>query len=145
MVGLSRIEGGIMSTEQPEPVAGSQPATPLGADKSGEQLVAYGAWIIIGVFLVFELIAAEYFVTDTALAVAALLVLVPRLAPDAVAAIASPAMFNKVFGYSLALIGVVEILEDVRFNTFDDGLQTVLGAIIAYAGYALAGLGARKI
>lgn len=134
-----------MSTERTEPVTNSEPAPALGADKSGEQLVGYGAWIIIGVFVVFELIAAEYFVTDVALAVAALLVVVPRLAPDAVASIASPAVFNKVFGFSLALIGVVEILEDVRFNIFEDGIQTVLGAIVAYVGYALAGLGAQKL
>lgn len=133
-----------MSTEETEPMTSSEPASPL-ADKSGGQLVAYGAWIILGVFVVFELIAAEYFVTNVALVVAAALVILPRLAPDEVAAIASPAVFNKVLGYLLALIGLVELLEDVRFNLFDDGLQAVLGAIIAYAGYVLAGIGAQRL
>ncbi len=104
-------------------------------------LVQIGCYLVLGVFVIFELIAGEYFVTNVALVVALGVVALPRLAPRA---ISKPAVFAKVGGYLLAFAGVVEFLDDIRFDSYD-GFVSVVGALIAYVGYVAAFLGARSI
>lgn len=112
--------------------------------KSGVALVWIGAALILAVFVVFEVIAAEYFVTTTAVVLAAGILVLPRLAPDAIGAIATLPAVTKVLGYLLAFSGVVELLDDVRFDVLDE-FVAIVGALVAYAGYGLAAYGARSI
>ena len=111
---------------------------------SGVALVWIGAALVLGVWIIFEVIATEYFVTTVALVIAAAVLLLPRLAPDAIKAVAPLEALTKLGGYVLAFAGVVEILGDLRFEMFD-GFVSVLGGVIAYVGYVLAFLGARSI
>ncbi len=50
----------------------------------------------------------------------------------------------KVLGYALVAFGIVEVILDVRFGALDE-FSAVLGALISYAGYAMAFWGARQI
>lgn len=126
--------------------AGSPAANTTGstAGSSGVAMVSLGAALVVGAWLLFELIATEYFVTTVAVVIAALIIGLPRLAPGALAEIAPPPVFARVGGYALAIVGVVELLEDLRFDNFD-GFISVVGGLVAYAGYVLAFVGARAI
>ena len=129
-----------MSTEYPD--AGSSSS---GSDNdSGVALVWIGAALVLASWIIFEVIAAEYFVSTVSIVIAAVVLALPRLAPDAVGAIAPLGAFTKVGGYALAFTGVVELLGDIRFE-YLDGFAAVLGGLIAYAGYVLAFFGARSI
>lgn len=129
-------------TDEPNERADSPAAGTTGG--SGVAMVSLGAALVVGAWLLFELIATEYFVTTVAVVIAGLVIGLPRLAPGALAEIAPPDVFARVGGYALAIVGVVELLEDLRFDNFD-GFISVVGGLVAYAGYALAFLGAQAI
>ena len=115
------------------------PATAGAGSSTG--LVQIGCYLIIGVFVIFELIARDYFVTNVALVVAIAVLALPRLAPKAIGAL--PA-FTKVGGYLLAFAGAIEFLDDIRFDAYD-GFLAIVGALVAYVAYVAAFLGARSI
>ena len=123
---------------------GSSASNPL-AEQSGDTLVMWGALAVLATWIIFEVIAEEYFVSTLSTALAIFLVVLPRLDADAIKNLAKPASIAKLFGYLLAFAGVVELVGDIRNNIFDRGAATVIAALIAYAGYALCFLGARKI
>jgi hypothetical protein len=111
---------------------------------SGTTMVQLASYLLWGVFFVFEVIAGDYYVANVGLVIAAAVVALPRLAPKAIEAIASVAAFTKVSGYLLAFSGVIELLDDIRFDSYD-GFVSVLGAVLAYVAYVMAFVGARSI
>ena len=127
-----------MANEQPD--AG---ASESGND-SGVALVWMGAGLVLASWVIFEIIVGEYFVSNVGLVLAASLVILPRLAPKALGRIAPLSALTKLGGYALAFSGVVELLDDLRFDGLED-FASVVGGLIAYAGYVLAFLGARNI
>ncbi|MDH5372579.1 MAG: hypothetical protein OEX97_06515 [Acidimicrobiia bacterium] len=129
-----------MSTEYSDAGASSSGS----GNDSGVALVWIGAALVLASWIIFEVIAAEYFVATVSIVIAAVVLALPRLAPDAVGAIAPLGAFTKVGGYALAFAGVVELLGDIRFG-YLDGFVAVLGGLVAYAGYVLAFFGARSI
>jgi hypothetical protein len=146
-----------MTTEPPatpEPMPSDQPAsTPPAAPApapssmssfSGETLVMFGGALVLGSYLVFALIADEFHQFTPQLIAAAFAVIVPLINRDAVGKVASYPTVMKVIGYVIAVAGVFEILYDVRFGILDD-VWDIMGALVAYAGYVLAFIGARMI
>lgn len=115
------------------------------AEQSGDTLVMWGALAVLASWVIFEVIAEEYFVSTMSAALAIFLVVLPRIDGDAIKNLAKPASIAKFVGYLLVCAGIVEVVADIRNNIFDAGGSTILGAIVAYAGYALTFLGARKI
>ena len=71
--------------------------------------------------------------------------MVPRLDLDAITAIAPLPAVLRFLGYFLASVGVVEIIDELQGGILDAGGASIFGALVAYAGYVLAFLGARKI
>jgi hypothetical protein len=114
------------------------------ADASGEKLISLAALLVAGSWFVFEVIAEEYFVTTAAVALALLILVLPRLDAEAVSAVAPTDSLLKLAAYALAAIGAVEIVDELRSGVLEGGASTVIGALVAYAGYVLAFLGARK-
>ncbi|MFW2380677.1 MAG: hypothetical protein ACN4GZ_02880 [Acidimicrobiales bacterium] len=114
------------------------------ADASGEGLISIGAMLVLGSWFVFEIITEDHFVTGIAVALAILILVLPRLDPDSLSAVAPSDSLIKLAAYGLAAVGGVEIIEEIRSGVLDNGAATVIGALIAYAGYVLAFLGARK-
>ncbi len=114
------------------------------AGQSGENLISLGALLVLGSFVIFELIAEDYFLTTVAVGLALFILALPRIDVDAITAIAPTGAFLKVAAYFLASIGVIEIIDDIQASLFDAGGSTIFGALVAYAGYALAFYGARQ-
>lgn len=129
-----------MATEQPD----AGPSRTSSGNNSGIALVWIGAGLVIASWIVFEIIAGEYFVANVSLVLAASLLLLPRIAPKAIGAIAPLPAFTKVGGFALAFSGVIELLDDLRFDGLED-FVSVLGGLVAYAGYVVAFIGARAI
>ncbi len=118
-------------------------ATGLGST-SAENLISLGALLVLGSWIIFEVIAEEYFVTTVAIVLAAAIVVLPRFDVDAITAVAPVSAFLRAGGYALAFSGVVELVADIQFENFD-GAASTIGALVAYAGYGLAFVGARGV
>lgn len=134
-------------TGAPEPeAAGASPAgMPTGSDfSSGEGMVALAGIILLVNFVIFELIMAEYFISYALLLLAVGAALLPRLRRESVEAYHPLGQVMKVIGYSIVILGVFEVLDDIRFDGYDEA-AAIIGALVAYAGYAVAFLGARSI
>ena len=127
-----------------EDTGSSASSNPL-AEQSGDTLVMWGALAVLASWVIFEVIVEEYFVSTLSTALAIFLVVVPRIDADAIRNLARPASIAKLFGYLLVAAGVVELVDDLRGNIFDAGGAAIFGALVAYAGYVLTFLGARKI
>ncbi len=111
------------------------------AGQSGETLVLWGALAVLASWLIFDVITDEYGVSSLAVALALVVVVMPRIDRDAISSMGS---FIKATGYGLAIAGAVELVADIDSNIFDAGGATIIAALIAYAGYVLAFLGAQR-
>jgi hypothetical protein len=137
------------STPDPVPDPTPQPMTPPPAttssmSMSGETLVMIGGALVLGSYVIFQLLSGDFFQYITALVAAAFAVLIPLLKRESVEKVIAVPALMKVAGYVLAVTGVFEILYDIRFGVLDEFL-VIIGALVAYAGYVLAFLGARSI
>ncbi|MGB7859400.1 MAG: hypothetical protein WBM90_02765 [Acidimicrobiia bacterium] len=111
---------------------------------SGEGMVALSGLLLLGVWLIFEVITRQYSISTLAIVLAAAAAILPRINPESVGKIMPLSHAMKVLGYALAVVGIVEVITDIRIGIYDD-VAAVLGALIAYAAYALAFVGARSI
>ncbi|MFP3915947.1 MAG: hypothetical protein ACLFWM_13795 [Actinomycetota bacterium] len=134
-----------MSTDQPsEPDRAEAAAGPGGISTSGEGLLTIGALLVVGVYVVFELLIGEYFQSWTVIVAAVFALVLPRVDRTASERIAPMGVLLKALGYLIVVTGLLEALNDIRFGQLDEGAE-IIGALIAYAGYVLAFLGARGI
>ncbi len=111
---------------------------------SGEGLVAFGAIVLVAVWLIFDLFLDNYGMNNTIAVVAAAAALLPRIDRNTVEKFHPLPLLMKVLGYTLALFGAVELLLDLRFNSYGS-FGTVVGALAAYAGFVMCYMGARQI
>ncbi len=125
-------------------VAGGESSGESSDFTSGEGLVAFAGIVILAVWIIFEVIAKDYSVTTLAIVLALLAAILPRMKREDVEKIQRLPILMKVVGYGLAVVGVVEIIDDISYGVYDS-VFGVIGALIAYAGYAMAFMGARSI
>lgn len=111
---------------------------------SGEGLVAFAGMVLVAVWLIFDVAINDYGMDNLVPLIALVAILLPRLQRETVERVAPLPVLMKTIGWALLLIGVLEVILDVRFNSFDD-FPSILGALGAYAGYAMAFVGARQI
>lgn len=111
---------------------------------SGEGMVTLAGIILIGVWLIFEVITRQYSMTTLAIVLGAAVAIIPRMNPESVAKIMSVPAAMKALGYALVLVGIIEVVTDIRIGIYDTPMA-VLGALIAYGAYGLAFAGARQI
>jgi hypothetical protein len=133
--------------EEPAPVepAAEEESSDEAADfTSGEGLVALGGIVILAVWIIFEVIAKDYSVATLAIVLALLAAVLPRMKREDVEKIQRLPILMKVVGYGLAVVGIVEIIDDISYGVYDS-IFGVIGALVAYAGYAMAFMGARSI
>ena len=107
-------------------------------------MVALAGIILIGVWLIFEVITRQYSMTILAIVLGAAAAIIPRMNPESVAKIMPVPAAMKTLGYALVLVGIIEVVTDVRIGIYDTPMA-VLGALIAYGAYGLALVGARQI
>ncbi len=111
---------------------------------SGEGLVALAGIIILAVWIIFEVIAKNYSVTTLAIVLALLAVVLPRIKREEVEKIQQLPILMKVIGYGLVAVGIVEVIDDISYGVYDS-IFGVIGALLAYAAYVMAFMGARSI
>jgi hypothetical protein len=114
-----------------------------GGSTSAENLITLGALLVLASWILFEVIARDYFVTTVAVVLAGAIVALPRFDVEAIKAVAPVSAFLTAGAYALALTGVVELVDDIRYESFD-GASATIGALVAYAGYVMAFVGARS-
>jgi hypothetical protein len=125
-------------------MADEQGGTSGGLNLGGFDLVTIGALVVLASWLIFDLISDDYPVGALAVALAGVVALLPRLDAGAITSIAPIPAFLKLAGYTLAVVGVVEIISDIENSIFDAGGATIFGALVAWAGYVIAFVGARQ-
>jgi hypothetical protein len=111
---------------------------------SGEGMVALAGIILVGVWLLFEVITRQYSLTTMAVVRGAAAAIIPRMNPESVSKIMPIPVVMKILGFALVLVGVIEVVTDIRIGIYDSPMS-ILGALIAYAAYALAFVGAKQI
>jgi len=129
------------ATDQGQIITGAAPglATPAG-------MVALGSIILLGTYLLFGVLLNDYWVGWIAvlLSIGALLLL--RVDSSFVEKLAPVPVLVKLIGYTLGVVGALALLEDLRFaNGTLNEFPELIGALVAYAGYVVAFLGARSI
>lgn len=113
---------------------------------SGEGLVAFAGMVLVAAWVIFGVLANTYWVGWLAVIPAIAVVLLPRLDRASVERYHPLPLLMKVLGYVIALVGVLTIIENVRFaGSALDEVFEVIGALVTYAGFAMAFLGARQI
>lgn len=113
---------------------------------SSEGMVSFGGGLLIAAYVIFEFIWEEYFFSFFLVLLAVLAVVLPRASRAFVEKIAPLSVLMKAVGYMIAIIGILTITWDIRHATSVlDDVPEILGALVAYAGFAIAYLGARSI
>lgn len=129
----------------PETTGAGPAGMPTGSDfSSGEGMVALAAMIMLGVWLIFDVFLDEFGLAAIELLLATVAVVVPRLNPAAVEKVNTVPVIMKVIGYAIAIVGAFFVIEAIEEGFYNDAL-TIIGALITYAAYAVAFLGARSI
>jgi len=128
----------------PEDSTKPDPQVASSKEVSGQSLVMFGGILTLASFLIFDVLTDDYALGTSTVAVALLAFMIARKDAGADTSLANVAILSKVLGYALAATGVVEILSDIESSMYDSFL-TVIGALVAYAGFVLAFLGARSI
>lgn len=131
------------ASEDTGEVAGEADGGP-GDFSTGEGLVTLAGFVLLGVWLIFEVITDDYGLSHLAIALAATAVILPRVDREKVEAFHPLGSLMKVLGYAIAIVGASEIITDLETGIYGD-FMTVLGALLAYAGFVVAFLGARSI
>jgi hypothetical protein len=109
--------------------------------------VALGGMILVGVYIIFGLFLNDYWVGWVALLLAISgIFLVFKSEGTFIESLAPVPVLVKIVGYLLFAVGLLTVIEDLRFASGGlNEVTEVIGAVAGYAGYALAFLGARSI
>ena len=131
--------------EMSDPGMPEVPAAPgSGMDFStGEGLISLGGMILLGVWLIFDVITDDYGLTTLAVVLAAGAVLLPRLRRETVEAYHSIGLTMKALGWALAVTGAVEIIADLEGGIFSSDATTIIAGILGWLGFAVVFQGAR--
>jgi hypothetical protein len=130
-------------TPVPEPTA-PQSASPSPLDNmSGQTLVMIASVVVVAVYLIFGLIANEWFPSDEALIAASFALVLSRIGGNPVGSGISTASLTKIAGYVIAVAGLWDFIETLRFGW--GGFEDVIAWVLLAAAAVVAFLGARSI
>jgi peptidoglycan/LPS O-acetylase OafA/YrhL len=139
-------------TSDPQPPPPPEPAKPssgidFGSLSQGEKFVGLGAVAVLAVYVIWELITEDYFVTISAilLAVFVLGVLWLKLNRPGMSWSVPYRSLLRVAGYLLLTVGVVVFIDELKADIFDAPGGTIAGALVFYAGCVLSGFGAKQL
>ena len=108
----------------------------------GETLVMIAGLLIVGVFVVFGIIADEWYPPFESVVAATFAAIIPLARVESVGSL-SPATLMTVIGYWLAIAGAWDFIGDIRFGW--GGAVDVVASLILVASAVLAFMGARSI
>jgi len=137
---------GIDPVEEPAAVGQDDDSVLQGAGDftSGEGLVAFAGMVLIAIWVIFDVFLDDYGVGSLTLLLAALVVFAPRMSRETVEKVLPLPVIIKVAGYTLALIGVIEVVAALEGGFYEDAL-TIIAALVEYAAFVMAFIGARQI
>ena len=139
-----------MTTEPPTVPGpeGPQPITPTPATStpslggmSGETMVMVSGILVLGVYVIFGLIANEWYPSFISVVAATFAVILPRV--TSIGSGISGSTLLKITGYVIAVAGLWDFVFTLRFGW--GGFVDVVGWILLAASAILAFLGARAI
>ncbi|MFZ0626817.1 MAG: hypothetical protein WAN34_10015 [Acidimicrobiia bacterium] len=130
-------------TPEPPPEPTPAAASPM-SSMSGETMVMAGAALVLVSYVIFTLLTRDFSQYPTVLYAATFAIILSRFSAPWIEKLAPVPVLMKLLGYLIALVGVFEILYDIRVGVLDH-VMPILGALVAYIGYVLAFLGARSI
>ena len=139
-----------MTTEPPTPSEpeSPQPIVPTPADTatslggmSGEIIVMVSGILILGVYVIFGLIANEWYPSFPSVIAATFAVILPRV--TSVGSGISGATLQRITGYVIAVAGLWDFVSTLRFGW--SGFVDVVGWTLLAVAAVLAFVGARAI
>ena len=139
-----------MTTEPPTAPGpeGPQPITPTPATStpsvggmSGETMVMVSGILVLGVYVIFGLIANEWYPSFISVVAATFAVILPRVTSVG-SGISAPTLL-KITGYVIAVAGLWDFVFTLRFGW--GGFVDVVGWLLLAASAILAFIGARAI
>lgn len=113
----------------------------------GERLAVLGAAIVLGGWLVFDLLIDDYSTGTTAF-VLAVLVVGAAYTHHRRTSGSDPVPYGTVIFVGagiLGLLGVIEVIEELRNNILDTDAVTIIGALVFYVGAIMSGVGAVQL
>lgn len=113
----------------------------------GERFAVMGAAIALVGWVLFDLLIDEYALGHLPFALSVLIV-GAAYTHHRRASAAEPVSYKSLLFVAagiLGLLGLWDLIEEIRAGIFDDGAATVIGALVYYAGAILAGLGALQL
>lgn len=112
----------------------------------GERMVLAGAAGVVALWLVFDLVLQEYFISQLPIVLAAFALLVAfRVRVQSTRPVLSYDVVLLVCAVSLGIIGVLSVVENIRSEVFEAGGATVVGAILFWIATLVAGAGAIQL
>ncbi|MDX1469232.1 MAG: hypothetical protein R3258_07815 [Acidimicrobiia bacterium] len=137
-------EHGMSEPPEPDPTGQVRTGMPSIDDFStGEGLITLGAMILLGVWLIFDVITDDYGLSILTVVLAAAAVILPRLKSEAVEAYHTLGMTMKALGWALALTGAVEIIADLEAGIFSSDATTIIAGVLGWLGFGVVFQGAR--
>ena len=116
----------------------------VGDFSSGEGMVALAGMILLGVWVIFDVFLDDFGLASIELLLAVVAVAVPRMNRESVEKVNTVPVIMKVTGYAIAIVGAFFIVEAIEEGFYSNAL-TIIAALVSYAAYAVAFLGARSI
>lgn len=129
---------------QPNEHDGASVLEGAGDFTSGEGLVAFAGMVVIAVWVIFSILVTEYFVSFVGLMLAVVAVVAPRLDRASVERVHPLHVIMKTVGYGMAILGLIALVENIRFEHLDE-VWAVIGGLIYYAAAVMGFVGARQI
>jgi len=127
----------------PEPMASPPPvSSPMGS-MSGERMVMIAGVVVVGVYVIFGLIANEWVPPFESVVVGSFAIILPLIGAEPVGSRISTGTLLTVAGYWLAVAGLWDFVGDVRFGW--DGAAEIIASLVLAGAAVLAFLGARSI
>ncbi|MGH8870540.1 MAG: hypothetical protein ACRDWS_00990 [Acidimicrobiia bacterium] len=109
---------------------------------SGQTMVMIAGILVVAVFLIFGLIADEWYPPFESIVVASFAILIPLTKTESIGGLSAGTLLTLV-GYWLAVAGAWDFIEDIRFGW--GGPEDVIASLILAAAAVVAFLGARAI
>ncbi len=126
--------------------AGGGAAGMMSKMSPGETLVFFGAVVVLGGWVVFDLLLDEYGPDAASFALAIFIVVAGMSGQRRTGAAVLPqTTVLYVAGGILGILGAAFLVEEVRDGVLGAGFLTVIGALVYYAGAILAGVGAFQL
>ena len=125
---------------------GTDLASMIGDLGQSERLIVFGGALLILNYLFFELILREYFTSTVLLLVGGLVVAAAWIRHNRADA-SWPLPYEwlmRVMGFTAGFLGLIEALDDLRFDVLDES-SAIIAGLILYTAVVMMFMGAKKM